>query len=41
MSDDKMVELDNSALNKRLSDNQIAFVDRVMKKYMGVFFKRS
>ena len=39
MSADKMVEIDNSALKKRLSDNQIAFDDRVMKKYKGIFFK--
>ena len=41
MSADKMVEIDNSALKKRLSDNQIVFDDRVMKKYKGIFFKRS
>ena len=28
------------ALKKRLTDNRIAFDDRIMKKYKGVFFKR-
>ena len=34
-------ELILKALKKRLADNRIAFDDRVMKKYKGVFFKRS
>ena len=28
------------APKKRLTDNRIAFDDRIMKKYKGVFFKR-
>ena len=34
-------ELILKALKKRLTENRIAFDDRVMKKYKGVFFKRS
>ena len=33
-------ELILKALKKRLTDNRIAFNDRVMNKYKGVFFKR-
>lgn len=34
-------ELILKALKKRLTDNRITFDDRVIKKYKGVFFKRS
>lgn len=40
LMDGTMDELILKALKKRLADNRIAFDDRVMKKYRGVFFKR-
>ena len=33
-------ELIIKALTRHLTDNRIAFDDRVMKKYKGIFFKR-